>query len=410
MSTTAPNGLGFEQAKALFLAGLQASRDGDLALAQSHFEASLQLLPGRVSTLVNLAAVCLQRDQPAQALAHLDASLTQEPHAIDALAHRGQALSDLGRHADALRAFEQVLQLQPDHRDAGLGRALQLAMLNEPQRALDQLSPLLKNERTNAELWFHHGNLLRDLKRPAEAVASLQRARTLGADAALCDYLLASLGQGEQGTPKAAPQAYVQGLFDGYADTFDTHLTQVLGYRTPWVLAEQIAQAAPGRRFAAAADLGCGTGLMAPLLQPTCDAIDGVDLSGGMLAKAQATGAYRHLAQADVVDWLNLRPPASYDLIVAADVFVYLGDLAAVFEAVRRALAPDGLFAFSVEQAEPHDPLADMRLGESARYAHSAGYVRALAQRTGLQVHSLHAAPLRSDAQSTVLGWYGVLG
>ena len=37
----------------------------------------------------------------------------------------------------------------------------------------------------------------------------------------------------------------------------------------------------------------------------------------------------------------------TYDLAVAADVFVYIGDLAPVFEALDKRLAPGAYFVFS---------------------------------------------------------------
>ena len=40
---------------------------------------------------------------------------------------------------------------------------------------------------------------------------------------------------------------------------------------------------------------------------------------------------------------------AKYDLVLAADVFVYVNDLAAVLADVARVLAPRGMLAFTVE-------------------------------------------------------------
>ena len=62
-----------------------------------------------------------------------------------------------------------------------------------------------------------------------------------------------------------------------------------------------------------------------------------------------------------------------YDLVIAADVFVYLFDLAPVVRAVADVLSPEGLFAFTVETHGGDG----IELGEKLRYRHGAAHVRA---------------------------------
>ena len=65
----------------------------------------------------------------------------------------------------------------------------------------------------------------------------------------------------------APPSAFVETLFDQYAEKFDDALVKTLDYRVPEFLAEAIA--AQGReKFGLAIDLGCGTGLMGERLRP----------------------------------------------------------------------------------------------------------------------------------------------
>ena len=63
---------------------------------------------------------------------------------------------------------------------------------------------------------------------------------------------------------------------------------------------------------------------------------------------------------------------AQHHLVLAADVFVYCGDLAPIAAAVARVMAPGGLFAFTVES---HDGPACL-LQPTLRYAHGAAHVR----------------------------------
>ena len=135
---------------------------------------------------------------------------------------------------------------------------------------------------------------------------------------------------------------------------------------------------APPPRWRRAADLGCGTGLMGPLLRPACGCLVGVDLSAGMVAKARARGCYDRTDVGELVAWLrdeaataaaatgasgrqggskpgdgasaesssNGAGPSSdgggYDLLVAADVLVYIGDLRPLMAAAAAAAAGPG--------------------------------------------------------------------
>ena len=130
-----------------------------------------------------------------------------------------------------------------------------------------------------------------------------------------------------------------------------------------------------GRSFARGLDLGCGTGLCGKLIGDACAVIDGVDLSRGMLVRAAELNLYRRLVQADVIEFLR-SVETTYDLVVAGDVFIYIGDLAPIFEGVRRVIEPGGIFCFSTERA---DDVHQYELRASARFAQSERYVRRLA-------------------------------
>ena len=120
---------------------------------------------------------------------------------------------------------------------------------------------------------------------------------------------LALIGRGD--APGALPQAYVARLFDDYAPRFDKHLIKNLGYRAPALIADALSAIAPGRRFASALDLGCGTGLMGEALRERVDHLTGVDLSAAMIAKARERGIYDRLAVGDAAAMLRREPPGS---------------------------------------------------------------------------------------------------
>jgi predicted TPR repeat methyltransferase len=209
---------------------------------------------------------------------------------------------------------------------------------------------------------------------------------------------LALIGRGE--APDALPQAYVARLFDEYAPRFDKHLTDNLGYRAPALIANALSGVAPGRRFASALDLGCGTGLMGAALREGVDRLAGVDLSAAMIAKARERDLYDRLVVDDALAMLGREPPGSFDLIVAADALVYIGDLAPLFAAVASTLTADGVFAFSVETCEGEG----FKLEPTMRFAHSWSYVEATADQAGLRPLLIQSASTRREAGADAPG------
>jgi predicted TPR repeat methyltransferase len=354
----------FDQARAFFLDGLAHYEAGRMEAAERAFAASLALLPGRVSTLTNLGAARLKLGRVDEAVAVLREALAQEPANAEALSHLAAGLAELGRPDEALAAIGQAVQLDP----------------------------------ANGAAWFLRATLQRERGLADDARHSYRLARAHGADAALVDFALGAL---EDAPATAPPRHYVEQLFDSYADGFDEHLVQSLQYRAPQWLAEGL-----GRdRYGSAVDLGCGTGLAAPWLRPRCERLEGIDLSSVMVERARARGLYDEVVQGDIVEALA-SSGRRVDLLFAADVFIYVGALEAVFAAAARVLRPRGEFCFSVEADDgPHD----WSLRTSLRYAHSERYIRMLARQHGFAVRRVARHPLRIDQGQPVTGLFAWL-
>ena len=192
------------------------------------------------------------------------------------------------------------------------------------------------------------------------------------------------------------PPAFVEMLFDQYAPRFERSLVEKLGYRGPELLMQALAGAggAPAGRVL---DLGCGTGLMGEALRPHCHWLEGIDISAGMLAEAEAKGLYDKLEKADIAG-LDLSGEP-YDLIVAADVFIYLGALERIVGWCAGMLAPGGRLAFTVETGT-----APLELRPTRRFAHSPDYVAGLLAEAGFAPVTLSPAVLRQDRGDPVEG------
>lgn len=286
--------------------------------------------------------------------------------------------------------------------------AKMLAESGEPASAAELMEQALELVPSWAAGWFSLAAYREKAGDVPGAVAALNEVLALDeGDVFGARLKLAVLGGAEM--PDRPPSRYVERLFDDYAERFETSLVEKLGYSVPQKLAVLIAQAADiPTHFRLAVDLGCGTGLLGPEIRDRVDRLEGFDLSKGMLAKAAEKGVYDHLGQAD----LSLAPPQSgifgaglaagrADLITAADVLMYLGDLDGVLTIVA-ALAADGaVFAFSVEDAGDAEGYV---LRESLRFAHSEAYVRTVLGAHGFIVRDLSRSIIRMDGGKPVHG------
>jgi predicted TPR repeat methyltransferase len=373
---------------------------GRLADAVASYERALALRPAYPEAWCNRAIALLD-------LGDAQAALTSSEHALagrhpypEAACVRANALFALRDFEAALPGYDDAVAADPRAPAAQAGRGLALLRLDRAQDALACFDAALALRPAHWQGHQQRGDALLALDRREDAIAAYEQARDFareaGEDASQVDFALAALGAGAP--PERAPASYVKALFDQYAGHFDRHLTEVLAYRTPGLVGAALARhlAATGLDTV---DLGCGTGLCAPFLRPLSRSLAGVDLSGKMLDRARETGLYDELACADIGDFLAPRANA-FDLVVAADVLVYFGDLAALFAQVRAVLRPGGWFCFSTEAAES----GDFALLPSNRYAHSLAYLRRLAEEHRFALVEAEHAAVRSENGVEVSG------
>jgi predicted TPR repeat methyltransferase len=264
--------------------------------------------------------------------------------------------------------------------------------------AADILAQTVEMAPAFATAWFALGAVRDRLGDRAGAVAAFEKARDADPD----DYhgarlQLARLGSGE--TTPAMSETYVRRLFDQYAARYDAALTERLAYRGPELLREAVEQTMRAMdrplRFSSMLDLGCGTGLAGAAFRGVVDHLVGVDLSPAMIAQAESKRIYDCLVTAAVADFLGAEADGGrrHDLVLAADVFVYLNDLTRIVAATGRVLAPDGVFAFTVETHSGDG----VKLLPTLRYAHGETYIRRTLTAAGLTAAAISRAAVRSE-------------
>ena len=185
---------------------------------------------------------------------------------------------------------------------------------------------------------------------------------------------IAAMGLGEP--PATAGAAYVATLFDQHADDFEDILLRQLGYRVPAMIAERLSDIAPGP-YSRALDLGCGTGLAGEAVRDRVAELIGVDLSEGMIETCFDKQVYDHLYIGEAVEFLaEFDETEPFDLILAADVLPYLGDLSPLFTRSAARMLAGGVLAFSTETM-PDETFGarDTMVGPHQRFHHRDRFV-----------------------------------
>jgi predicted TPR repeat methyltransferase len=399
-----------------------------LALQADHFESLLGLgtvhaLRGRFSE----ASECYRRAtcvRPDAAVAHFNLgrayedsgeldkaarcyrqALSIDPALAPAWLNLGGVAAQLGDASSAISAFRRALELRPNYAAAHNNLGTMLQTDGDLDAAIASFREAIRLHPSYAEAYHNLGSALLHLRRDSEARYAFAQALRLDPAHVSARFNLGALS-GEN--PLRPHPDVVRSLFDQYAPRFDAHLVDRLEYRVPEQLVSEISSLRGQSARLDVLDLGCGTGLVGAAIRPLANRVTGVDLSARMLARARSRECYDRLAVEDIVTFVHDEPADSYDVVAAADVFVYLGSLADVFAEIARLLRRGGLFAFSVE-ALTAQSAHGYQLQPTGRYAHSAEYLKALAQRHGLTFRHLAAASIRKQSGTPVPGWIAVL-
>jgi predicted TPR repeat methyltransferase len=347
--------------------GVICLQSGQLEDAQKLIGNALHINPKFAGGWCTLGLVLLMMKRPEDALLHFDRALSLQPDFPEALSSRGTALLELNRPSDALADFERVIALLPDH----------------------------------AITWNNRGNALAQMNRFEEAVESYDRALKL------VPYLPQAVENRERALFQAkrmtrCPPGYMRNLFDGFAHHYDQTMLQGLGYRAHLhlrTLADRVLP--PGSARLRVLDLGCGTGLVGDAFKDLAQGgrLDGIDIAPKMIEAARARGIYDDLILGDLESVLHT-PGPSYDLMLAADTMIYLGDLNPTFTGAAERLATGAFYIFAAESKDGEG----WQQTPAHRFRHSESYLRATASEAGLDVVDMMPCVLRYESNVPVAG------
>lgn len=356
-----------EHPGAQFQQAILFMREGKLPAARDRLETLAKAYPYHVETQSNLALCYLRSGNLDRAAQHYLNVLDITPQDVQALFNLGVINMQLGHIDEAVKYYSNAVKQDNDLYEAHNNLGFIFLIRQDKQAALTHFREALRLRPDNEALQ-HTINIITQDKKVS-----------------------------------TSPPAYIESLFDSYADHFDTHLKKSLHYQVPQLIYQAV-KAHASLNDLVILDLGCGTGLTGELFKKEARALIGVDLSGKMLEVAAQKNIYAELVQAEVGTFLADKHD-QYDVVLAGDVLVYTGDLVPVFAGVQQALKPGGLFVFNVEKGETED----YSMTASGRFTHKRDYVDKAAGAQGLQVVAVNAVSLRTQAETSVQGYVYVL-
>ena len=394
-----------------FMSALCHGALGRVEEAIASYRRALQYQPEFVEARANLAYLLEHSGRMEEAADCYRRALALAPDEWVALNRLGYCERILGQAEASIATLGRALAVNPRSAPTLNEMALSLLQLERRDEAIARLREAVAADPGFAAGWANLSKLLyvahleavqaaqaagAPLPDPAPVLEGFDRLLEFDPSNAEFKYLRDGLAGVRVERP---PDSYVESFFDRFAPRFEQRLLGELNYSAPETVARLLQPWFAGKTELRVADLGCGTGLSGFFARPHAASLVGVDLSAAMLEIARTREIYDVLEREEIGAWLARQPAGSLDLVLALDVFIYVGALERVLEAAARAMAPEGRFVFTIEELMAP---GDFALLPAGRYAHAPEYVVAAAERAGLRGAQSAAFEIRFEAGRAV--------
>lgn len=183
--------------------------------------------------------------------------------------------------------------------------------------------------------------------------------------------------------PRMMPRSLSQDHFELLAETHDSEQLDEYKYKGHIVLADAVRSELGERANLRVLELGVGTGLCGARLRDKAVALTGADFSASMVGQAQkrldgeGKPFYDTVVQREAHEFLREASPESYDVIIAAGLFSYVGDVSELIALAHQALTPGGILGFT---ADLHSGQDYQLLPAAGRFGFSETYLRELSR------------------------------
>lgn len=350
---------------------------GEKEKAARYYGEALSLNPSSVCALINLANSADNADEAEKLYRR---AIELAPDNFDAHLNFAALLQNQNRFSEALEEYRQAAIINPKAPEVSNNLGMLQRELGDLPQALDLFLNAFSLVPDNAEYALN----------VAETLIMLHRSQPEGAEKIAAQWLQSfpqndfarHINAAFKGENIGNNFEYSRRLFDLFAGNYEQTMA-ALNYNLPSEMADML-----GSVDGTIIDLGCGTGLLGEKLKNAQNSLTGVDISAQMLQKAAEKNIYAKLEQADIIEYSRSMPHA--DLVTAADVIGYIGDIAPL----AKNIFPRP-FAFS---AATDGTIQDnYRLTDGGRYIYKPEYIEQTLQQAGYKNITKRQTILRTE-------------
>ena len=347
----------------------------------------------------NLALLLFETDRPEEALRHYltAASLTTSNNAL--YYNLAICQKQCGLYNQCIESYLRALKLDPDDIDSLYNLAGCYQTVNKFEDAINCYVSLLKKDPQHQSALNNLAYISHKAGRIEQAEVYYTQLLNVNPEHVSADHMLASIKGNHRST---APLSYIKEVFDNYSDHYEDSLTNKLQYSLPDLLSRMVSGSSGKKQFNQLLDLGCGTGLVGESFRKSVGTLHGIDVSPNMIKIADNKKIYDLLITNNIDDAITDIENDSYDLLIAADVFTYIGEINGLFKRLYEVGTSDCLFYFSVEDLA--DDTGQIVLRNSGRFAHSRGYVKQTADTAGWHIFKVETINLRKERGNWIKG------
>lgn len=373
--------------------------------AQACYTRALALQPTLLEAHRNIGLTLLAKNKPDQADAYLRQLIARHPKYLGGYWALLTVLKEQRKQEDILMICDAGLEQYPLDLSLLHAKGHTLRTMGQLEQSAAHYRQAIQQQPQVPELYRYLALVSMQLGDTKATIEYLQNEIRLSPDAS-AQHLLASL---QNITTDRAPASYVRELFNTYADSFDQHLVGKLEYRTHALVAQTVRDALGNNAHDLdILDLGCGTGLFGEEIKDIKKTLVGIDLASKMIDRTRERNIYDEMIVGDLLEYLGEVQTGRFDLIVATDVFIYVGNLLPVFEQVSRVLHPGRWFAFSLEAA-PEANDEEFVLASSGRYQHGQTYLERLCASFNFEIRSCTQTTIRKEHSQPIAGYIYLL-
>ena len=389
--------LSAEDLKNKFVQACEMQEANALPEAISIYRELLQYIPDSPLIHFNLGLALFDSGDFQAAAEHYHIASCETPEDPDIWYNMGLNFRRLAKQQEAAASFAKAVALG----DSSIDTLYNMALCHQDMKAFDQAAELyetiLADDANHQSSLNNYAYLCHKTDKLVKAETLYKRLLQLNPQHTAAKHMLNALCGI---TPDNAPLEYIESVFDGYAENFEKSLLNELKYQTPTKLWQLFTEYFPRLQDCRCLDLGCGTGLAGESFKPVCSTLTGLDISDKILAVAREKNLYQHLVKDDILSFLG-ETEEHFDLLLAADVFTYMGDLEPLFKACYQKSTAGAVLCFSVEESD----LEPFNLKETGRFGHSSDYIEKKCTACGWKLCVSKQSKLRQDKGQWIHGY-----